>query len=131
LLIDVAKLLGLFAAIIAVLWLLRIALAQLTGALLPRLVESREVIDAELVARSRLYARITRSWGFLAVLGALVLVVLWRQGHVREGIIGFAAIGGAYAVDRRWPDRSVAILGVARGLVILGAIAYIGWQLLR
>lgn len=130
-LLDMFRLLAVFAAIVGVLWLLRVALARLTGTLVPRLVESREVIDAELVARSPLYARVTRSWEFLAVLAVLVLAVLWRQGHLRDGLIGFGVIGAVYAVDRRWPERSGAIVGVARALVILGAIAYVGWRLLR
>ena len=63
---DLAKLLALFAAIIVVLWLLRFTLARVTGYLVPRLVESREVIDGELMAESPLYARVTRSWEGLA-----------------------------------------------------------------
>jgi len=130
LLIDLAKLLALFAAIAGALWPLRFVLARVTGHLVPRLVESREVIDGELMAESPLYARVTRSWGFLAVLLALAGLAIWWVGETRRGIIGGAILAGLWVLNRAQPGSLARNVVIVRGVVAFGVLGYAAWLFL-
>ena len=129
-LLDVLRLLGLFAAIAGALWLLRVVLARVTGYLVPRLVESREVIDGELMAESPLYARVTRSWGFLAVLLVLAALAIWWVGETRRGIVGGAILGGLWLLNRVQPGSLARNVVTVRGAVAFGVLGYAAWLFL-
>ena len=129
-LLDVLRLLGLFAAIAGALWLLRVVLARVTGYLVPRLVDSREVIDGELMAESPLYARVTRSWGFLAVLLVLAALAIWWVGETRRGIVGGAILAGLWVLNRAQPGSLARNMIIVRGVVAFGVLGYAAWLFL-
>lgn len=119
---DLLKLLALFAVIAGVLWLLRLVLARVTGALVPRLVESREVIDSTLMAESPLYARVTRSPRLLVALGAGAIALVWQAGQLRRGLPGLLFFGVLIVAERVASPRLARGLRVAAVVVLIAAL---------
>jgi hypothetical protein len=119
---DLMKLLALFAVLAAALWLLRFVLARLTGALVPRLVESREVIGETLMAESPLYARVTRSPWFLVALGAGAIVLVWQANQLRRGLPGLLFFGVLIIAERVASPRLARGLRVAAFVLLIGVI---------